>query len=77
MAANPGKKDRFGKLATDVLAYTNKLLNVPPEQEKEEKQTAIDNERQATERFNRELSKMTENLGKGGKTAEQNKKPSL
>ena len=77
METNPDKKDRFGKLATDVLAFTKKLLNVPPEQEKEEKQTALDNERQATERFNRELSKMTENLGKGGKTAEQNKKPSL
>ena len=73
METNPPKKDRFGKLAADVLAYTNKLLNVPPEQEKEEKQTAIDNERQATERFNRELSKMTENLGKGEKAPEQSK----
>ena len=72
METNPPKKDRFGKLAADVLAYTNKLLNVPPEQEKEEKQTAIDNERQATERFNREMSKMAENLGKGGKAPEQN-----
>ena len=77
METNPPKKDRFGKLATDVLAYTNKLLNVPPEQEKEEKQTALDNERQATERFNRELSEMTKKLGKDGKAAEQNKKPSL
>lgn len=73
METNPPKKDRFGKLAADVLAYTNKLLNVPPEQEKEEKQTAIDNERQATERFNREMSKMAENLGKDGKAPEQNK----
>ena len=73
METNPPKKDRFGKLAADVLAYTNKLLNVPPEQEKEEKQTAIDNERQATERFNREMSNMAENLGKGGKAPEQNK----
>lgn len=77
METNPPKKDRFGKLAADVLAYTNKLLNVPPEQEKEEKQTAIDNERQATERFNRELSKMTEKIGKGEKTAEPSKKPKL
>ena len=69
METNPPKKDRFGKLAADVLAYTNKLLNVPPEQEKEEKQTAIDNERQATERFNRELSKMTVKLDQDKKTA--------
>ena len=68
METNPPKKDRFGKLAADVLAYTNKLLNVPPEQEKEEKQTAIDNERQATERFNRELSKMTVKLDQDKKT---------
>ena len=73
METNPPKKDRFGKLAADVLAYTNKLLNVPPEQEKEEKQTAIANERQATERFNREMSKMAENLGKGEKAPEQSK----
>ena len=77
METNPPKKDRFGKLAADVLAYTNKLLNVPPEQEKEEKQTAIDNERQATERFNRELSKMTEKLGKGEHPAPKENKPKL
>lgn len=77
METNPPKKDRFGKLAADVLAYTNKLLNVPPEQEKEEKQTAIDNERQATERFNRELSKMTEKINKVGETASKENKPKL
>ncbi len=75
METNPPKKDRFGKLATDVLAYTNKLLNVPPEQEKEEKQTAIANERQATERFNRELSKMSEKLGKGEDAVKKENKP--
>ena len=69
METNPPKKDRFGKLAADVLAYTNKLLNVPPEQEKEEKQTAIANERQATERFNREMSKMAVKLDQDKKTA--------
>ena len=31
METNPPKKDRFDKLAKDVLTFTDKVLNVPPE----------------------------------------------
>ena len=60
-----------------MLAYSKRMLNVSPELEREEKQTAIDNDRQATERFNRAMSEGMKSLDKDENTAQNKDQPQL
>lgn len=68
-----GGKDPFRKLASDVSMFAGKLTNIPPELEAEETKTALANERQATELFNREMSQLLQSDAAGLKKSNAEK----